>query len=323
MIEHVAWAVWLVVSLAGLLLFFLRSSETGLSYVNLPRLLYFFWVGGCVMLMSTSVSPVVSMWCLVGALVVGFYAMVGDEPLRGGRRKEVVERVKGCRRALELDERNPASLEMLGDVYSTLEDAGLALRYWERSYAIASRAKVLEKIESVKRDVPMFPLWGDPCTAELRACPGCELVVSRLAYSCRCGEVFFMERATWLAVRFNRAWETTGAGTAVETGLALLPFLFWCEPWAYGVAWLLWLGARRESPDAARSNSTDYGADRGRAFFRVVAILVLLGTWSVRAGWAPPPTIIWTPKRGRPDTWAPKRGRPASVSAKVSWQTTP
>jgi hypothetical protein len=60
----------------------------------------------------------------------------------------------------------------------------------------------------------------------------------------------------------------------------------------------------------------DYGAERGRAFRRAVLIAILLGAWSVRAGWAPMPRLVLPEKKPAP-------GRPARVSAKVSWRTTP
>jgi hypothetical protein len=253
MLPTLAWAAWALVTVAGFCLFFLRSTETGLAYVNLPRLLYFFWILLCVMLMASRRSPEAAAAGLIFAFVLGAWAMIGDEPSRGGRLEDLVERVKGCRRALELDARNPASLELIGDVYSTLEDKTLALRYWERSYAIVSNAKLLEKMESVRRENPVFLVWGEPCARELRACPECERIGPRGAYACaRCGERFYPDRPSWLAVRFNRLWETTGAGMAAETGLIFLPFLFWCAPWAYGLAWLCWLGARRSGPEGAR-----------------------------------------------------------------------
>ncbi|UPT74493.1 MAG: hypothetical protein M0D55_01770 [Elusimicrobiota bacterium] len=57
--------------------------------------------------------------------------------------------------------------------------------------------------------------------------------------------------------------------------------------------------------------------ERGLAFRRIAAIILLLMIWSVRAGMAPPPSVSW-PGKGKP---AP--GRPAKDSAKVSWETAP
>jgi hypothetical protein len=58
-----------------------------------------------------------------------------------------------------------------------------------------------------------------------------------------------------------------------------------------------------------------HGDERGLAFKRLAAILLLLMIWSVRAGLAPAPSVTW-PGKGTP---AP--GRPAKDSAKVSWPT--
>jgi hypothetical protein len=250
LLPFLAWTAWAAVTIAGLCLFLLRSGDTGFNYVNLPRLLYFFWILLCVLLLSVLRAPTAAAAGLALAGIVGVWAMVGDEPARGGRLNEVVERVKGCRRALALDARNPASLELLGDVYSTLEDKALALKYWGLAYDIWSQAKLLEKMERVKRPVPVFHYWGRPCARELRACAKCERIVSRRAFFCAdCGEVFSPDRPTWLATRFNALYEATGAGLAVETGFVFLPFLFLCAPWAYALSWLVWLGARRRGPE--------------------------------------------------------------------------
>lgn len=252
MIALLSWSAWALAVVVGFCLFIARSAETGLAYVNLPRLLYFFWMLVCVLLLSVLRAPEAAAAALGLAAAVGVWAMLGDEPVPGGRAAEVLERVDGCRRALKEDGRNPASLELLGDVYSTLEDKPLALKYWGLAYEIWPQAKLLEKIECVKRPDPVFHVWGSPCARELRACPSCERVGPRLEFACaRCGECFFPGRAIWAAARFNRTYESTGAGAAVETGLALLPFLYFCAPWAYALAWLVWIGARRPGPETA------------------------------------------------------------------------
>lgn len=244
------WSAWLITVILGLGMFLLRSSETGFSYVSLPRLLYFLWILVCVLVLGALRAPAPAAIALGLALIVGVWAMLGDEPPPSTRAVEVIERVQGCRRALEADARNPASLELLGDVYSTLENKALALKYWGLAYDIWSQAKLLEKIEFVKRPDPVFYIWGSPCVRELRACSTCERVVGRLTFSCKkCGEVFFPGRADWAAARFNRIYETTGAGAAVETGLAFLPFLYGCGSLAYGLVWLVWIGARRPGPE--------------------------------------------------------------------------
>jgi hypothetical protein len=247
-----SWSSWALLTVAGLGLFVMRSAETGLSYVSLPRVFYFFWIMLCVMLMAYVKAPVAAAFCLLLACAVGVYALIGDEPEPGSRAREVLERVAGCRRALEENARNPMSLELLGDAYSTIEERTLALAYWDRSYAIVPNAKLLEKIERLRRDAPVFFYWGPPCASELRACPKCERLLLRSAWNCACGEGFFPDRPTWLAGRFNRAWEDTGAGRAVMTGLALSPYLYLTEPWAYGIVWLVWVGARRLGPAEAR-----------------------------------------------------------------------
>ena len=253
MIALFTWSAWLITIILGAALFMMRSAETGLTYINLPLFLYYVYIQMCVLILAHLRLPIPAAMALGVAIVVGVWAMLGDEPVPGGRAAEVAERVEGCQRALKADKRNPASLELLGDTYSTLEDKALALKYWGLSYEIWSQAKLLEKIECVKRPDPVFFIWGSPCVRELRACSVCERVLSRLAFSCpRCGEVFFPSRVAWLAVRFNRIYETTGAGSAVETGLVFLPFLFFCEPWAYVLAWLVWIGARRPGPEAVR-----------------------------------------------------------------------
>lgn len=246
------WSAWALAVVLGFCLFIARSGETGLAYVNLPRLLYFLWILVCVLILAALRAPAAAAAALGLAAAVGVWAMLGDEPAPGGRASEVVERVKGCRRALKEDARNPASLELLGDAYSTVENKPLALKYWGLAYDIWPQAKLLEKIECVKRSDPVFFIWGGPCARELRACPSCERVVARLAFACPgCGAGFFPGRPGWAAARFNRLYETSGAGEAVQTGLVFLPFLFFCAPWAYATAWLIWIGARRPGPEAA------------------------------------------------------------------------
>lgn len=252
MISLFAWSAWLISVVIGAAMFMMRSAETGLAYVNLPRFLYFMWIMVCVLLLAHMRAPIPAAMALGIALMVGVMAMIGDEPVAGTRAAELTERVAGCQRALKEDKNNPASLEILGDVYSTLEDKTLALKYWGLAYEIWSQAKLLEKIECVKRPEPVFVIWGTPCVRELKACPRCERIGARLDFACpRCGEIFFPSRAVWLMVRFNRIYETTGAGEALETGLVFLPFLFFCEPWAYIVTWLVWIGARRPGPVGA------------------------------------------------------------------------
>lgn len=232
-------------------MFFLRSTETGFSYVSLPRLFYFLWVMVCVLVLAAMRSPYLAGASLALAAVVGVGAFRGNEPGAVRRREEVSERLEGCRRALEENERNPASLELIGDVYSTLEEAGLALSYWDRANEIMPQTKLREKIAGLHREVASFHYWGAPCAHEVRACPKCEAVGSRLDFSCRCGARFFPGRMSWLAVRFNRLCDGTGAGRAIGSGLLLLPFLYMCAPWAYATAWLIWIGARRSSPRGA------------------------------------------------------------------------
>ena len=251
MIHLVAWCGWLLAILIGCGLFFLRSTETGFSYVSLPRLFYFLWVMVCVLVLAAMRAPYLAGAGLALAAVVGVGAFMGNEPGAIRRRAEVSERLEGCRRALEKNERNPASLELIGDVYSTLEEADLALRYWERANEIMPQTKLREKIAGLQREVPSFHFWGAPCAHEVRACPKCEAVGSRLDFSCRCGARFFPGRITWLAVRFNRLCDGTGAGRAIGSGLVLLPFLYMCAPWAYAIAWMVWIGARRSSPTGA------------------------------------------------------------------------
>jgi hypothetical protein len=249
MIALLSWSSWLIAIVIGLAVFIMRSAETGLTYINLPGFLYYIWIMACALILAYLRAPVPAALAIGVAVVVGVWAVLGEEPVRGSRHTEVVERIKGCQRALKADKRNPASLELLGDVYSTLENKELALKYWGLAYEIWARAKLLEKIESVKRADPVFFIWGSSCANELRACPTCERAGSRLEFSCpRCGEVFYPGRASWVSVRFNRVYETTVAGPAVEMGLLFLPFLFFCEPWAYAAAWLVWIGARRPAP---------------------------------------------------------------------------
>ncbi len=247
----IAWCGWLLAVLVGCGLFFLRSTETGFSYVSLPRLFYFLWVMVCVLVLAAMRSPYLAGASLALAAVVGVGAFRGNEPGAVRRREEVSERLEGCRRALEENERNPASLELIGDVYSTLEEAGLALSYWDRANEIMPQTKLREKIAGLHREVASFHYWGAPCAHEVRACPKCEAVGSRLDFSCRCGARFFPGRMSWLAVRFNRLCDGTGAGRAIGSGLLLLPFLYMCAPWAYATAWLIWIGARRSSPRGA------------------------------------------------------------------------
>lgn len=248
----VLWSSWTLVCLLGFCLFVARTSETGMTYVNLPRLLYFLWILVCVMFLAIARAPVPAALSMLLAVAVGLWAILGDEPTPTGRYNEILERVEGCKRALKENARNPASLELLGDAYSTVENKTLALKYWGLCYENWSNAKLLEKIECVKRRDPVFFIWGGPCARELRACSECERVCGRLTYSCpRCGEIFFPDRLSWASERFNRFYETTGAGSTVETGLAFLPFLFFCAPWAYVAAWLIWSGARRPGPESA------------------------------------------------------------------------
>lgn len=251
MIHVIAWSGWLLAVLTGCGLFVLRGAGSGLSYVSLPRLLYFMWLLVCVLVLAAMRAPYAAAAGLTLAAIVGVWAFLGDEPGALRRRAELSERLEGCRRALEENERNPASLELIGDVYSTLEEAGLALRYWERAYAVLPQTKLREKIAGLRRSTPSFHCWGAACAREVRACPECEAVGSRLDFACRCGAGHFPDRASWLAVRFNRLCDETGAGRAIESGLFLLPFLYLCAPWAYALAWLIWIGARRPGPGAA------------------------------------------------------------------------
>lgn len=250
--ELLAWSSWSILAVLGLGVFVMRSAETGMAYVNLPRILYFFWILLCVMALAYVKAPGAAAASLLLACGVGVYALIGDEPEIGGRAKEIRARVEGCRRALVENARNPMSDELLGDAYSTIEERELALRYWERCYSVVPNAKLLEKIEGLRRDVPVFYYWGAPSSLELIACRGCEKVLPRGVWACACGERFYTDRPTWLAFRFNRAWESTGAGRAVRTGLWLSPYLYLTDPWAYGLLWLLWTGAGRRGPVEAR-----------------------------------------------------------------------
>ncbi len=247
-----AWGAWALAVVTGAGMFMLRSTETGLAYVNLPRLFYFMWVLTCVLLATAFQQTAAAALGLAFAAAVGIWAFVGDEPAWGTRLEELRERAAGCRRALAEDERNPMSLELLGDAYSTLEDPVLALKYWEKSYAIVQQTGLREKIERAKRPAPSFYYSGPRAARDARACPGCEEIVPRLAASCRaCSRPLFSDAWGLRAARFNRFCEETGAGAAIESGLLLLPFLYFCAPWAYGLAWLVWIGARRPGPKEA------------------------------------------------------------------------
>lgn len=239
------WAAWLAVTATGIVMTMLRSAEDAFSTVSLPKLLYMMWLMVCVLALVALRLVQEAVIGFAAALAVGAFAFMGGQT-SARRREELAERLRGARAALEEDPRNGMSMELLGDVASTLEEREGALRWYERAYAVVPNAGLLEKIEGLKREVPNFHIWGNPCAHELRLCPACEELNARGAYECvRCGKAFFHSRLLWRAASFNRFCDDNGLTEMLESGLALLPFLFACGPWAYGFSWLVWAGARR------------------------------------------------------------------------------
>lgn len=239
------WAGWLAVTALGIVMVMLRSAEDAFSTVSLPKLLYMMWLMVCVLAFVALHLVAEAAVGFVAALAVGAFAFMGGET-SARRREELAERLRGAREALKENPNNGLSMELLGDVASTLEEREGALRWYERAYAVIPNAGLLEKIERLKREPPDFHIWGNPCAHELRLCPKCEELNARGAYDCaRCGARFFSSRLLWRAAAFNRFCDDNGLTEILESGLALLPFLFACGPWAYGFTWLIWAGARR------------------------------------------------------------------------------
>jgi hypothetical protein len=239
------WAGWLAVTAAGIVMTMLRSAEDAFSTVSLPKLLYMMWLMVCVLAFVALRLVREASIGLAAALAVGALAFMGGRT-SARRREELAERLAGARAALEENPKNGLSMELLGDVASTLEEREGALRWYEKAYAVVPSAGLLEKIERLKREQPDFHVWGNPCAHELRLCPACEELNARGAYECvRCGKAFFPSRLLWRAASFNRFCDDNGLTEMLESGLALLPFLFYCGPWAYGFCWLVWAGARR------------------------------------------------------------------------------
>lgn len=246
------WSGWGLVTVLGIVLIMLRSAENSFSTVSLPRLLYMMWLMVCVLVLVALRHVAEASVGLVLALAVGAMAFMSDEK-SSRRRKEIEERLRGAREALKEDPDNGLSMELLGDVCSTLEEREPALRWYEKAYALIPNAKLLEKISNLRRVPPTFYTWGNPCSHELRLCPSCEALCGRGDYACRrCGEVFFPSAALWRAARFNRLADEYGVTEALESGVFLLPFLFACGPVAYGFSWLVWAGARRPRPYSVR-----------------------------------------------------------------------
>lgn len=248
-----AWSAWALATLSGVILIILRSAEDSYVSVSLPRLLYMMWLMVCVLALVALHHITQAIIGLVAALFVGALAFMGQEP-DSRRRKEVAERLAGARAALAENPENGMSMELIGDVCSTLEEKGRALDWYRKAYQRVPNAKLQEKILGLERTPPRFYVWGNVCADELRICPGCEELNGRPDFECRrCGKAFFPTRGLWLASRFNRLCDETGLTAALESGLALLPFLFWCGPAAYSFAWLIWAGARR--PRAAKAGA--------------------------------------------------------------------
>jgi tetratricopeptide (TPR) repeat protein len=239
------WAGWLAVTAAGIVMTMLRSAEDAFSTVSLPKLLYMMWLMVCVLAFVALRMVWEASIGLAAALAVGAFAFMGGAT-GSRRREELAERLAGARAALEENPNNALSMELLGDVASTLEEREGALRWYERAYALVPSAGLLEKLEGLRRETPNFFIWGNPCAHELRLCPACEELNARGAYACaRCGKAFFGSRLLWRASAFNRFCDDNGLTEILESGLFLLPFLFACGPWAYGFCWLVWAGARR------------------------------------------------------------------------------
>jgi hypothetical protein len=239
------WSGWALATLVGILLFALRSAEGGFVSVSLPKLLYMMWLMTCVLILVALRLVVPACVGLAAALLVGALAFAGEEA-DSRRRKEVAERLRGARAALAEHPNNGMSMELLGDVCSTLEEREPALAWYRKAYALVPNARLQEKIAGLERKVPLFYIWGNPCAHELRLCPGCEELNGRADAECRrCGRPFFATRALWAAAALTRVCDETGLTEALESGLLLLPFLYACGPGPYGLVWLVWAGARR------------------------------------------------------------------------------
>ncbi|MDX6770204.1 MAG: hypothetical protein SF051_11785 [Elusimicrobiota bacterium] len=239
------WGAWALTTMSGVVLVILRSAENSYSSVSLPRLLYMMWLMACVLVLVALRHVFEAAVGLGAALVVGALTFVSSEAV-SRRQKEIEERLRGARQALKEDPENGLSMELIGDVCSTLEHRDLALSWYEKAYALIPNAKLLEKLSNLKRSPPVFHIWGNPCARELRLCPSCETLCRRGDYSCRrCGEVFFAAPGLWRAAAFNGLCDEYGVTEVLESGVVLLPFLFACGPLPYGFCWLVWAGARR------------------------------------------------------------------------------
>ncbi len=249
----IGWSAWALATATGLILIVMRTAENAFTTVSLPRLLYLMWLMVCVLVLVAMRHVAAASVGLLFAAFVGALTFMSEDKKVSRRRGEIAERLRGAREALKEEPNNGLAMELLGDVSSTLEDRASALKWYEKAYAFIPNAKLLEKIENLKRTPPSFYIWGNVCAHELRLCPACETLCERDDYSCsRCGETFFSTPGLWWASRFNRVCDEYGLTEALESGVFLLPFLFVCGPMPYGFAWLVWAAARRPRQYSAR-----------------------------------------------------------------------
>lgn len=249
-----AWGAWLVLMVFGLVSAMARDARAGYASVRLPRLFFFLWILVCV-LVFLSLGHAAQALLAAGAAVVVGIATFSTSPGSASRRREFEERLDGARRALAEDTDNSMSEELLGDLYSTLEDEALARKHWSRALELRSDAKVREKLAGLDRRPPVFHLRGAPAAHEWRACPNCGGIAARLAARCACGFPFFPEPGSWHAATLDRFCEESGADALLKLALLLLPVLAVLGPLPYAAAWFLW-GVAVRRPERPRPASS-------------------------------------------------------------------
>ena len=177
-------------------------------------------------------------------LLAGLFAwtFINPESRPESQKAAFVEDLSSLRKAPRDDpDTELFCLQRIAEIYETLGEPELALKYYRQALERKDTSRLTFKVKQLELETRTWRPPLSPLAEALRACPGCELIESRLAYACRhCAQVFYPNKSTWFAVRFNRWCDKVGFAAAVIPGAIFLPFLFVLGAALYSLLWAAW-----------------------------------------------------------------------------------
>ncbi|MBI3548206.1 MAG: hypothetical protein HY078_04040 [Elusimicrobia bacterium] len=241
-----AWTLYALCLIAGIVYYLMRAMESTLDRISLPQLLYVMYMMGCSAIVAWvgNDGRIAAVFLAVPLFMVAWFTHSAAPGVDAGILHEIQAKIDLARESLKASSTDPFALECLGDQYREIAEPLLAKPYYARlieHYAGKTGCeRVRSTVQEKLREMELNP--GAVTVAKVpelvRACPQCESLALKLAYACpRCGWAFYPDPRTWHVVRMNRFFDRHRFTRVTVFGLCLLPFLFVLGPMPFGVLW--------------------------------------------------------------------------------------